>query len=938
MTQRSPAHGRDRLSATIRFLGDTLGQVIIDQAGQQAFELEERVRTLSKELRAKHNAAQMDEMRALIAGLSIAEAEDLIKAFSTYFALVNLSEQMQRLWVLRDRHQSHPGEPRPESIAAAVATLRRRGVAAEAIQEWLDTACILPVFTAHPTEARRRTTLEKLRRLADLIELHHHGAASDFEASEVARGVHEEIIGLWQSDDVRVVRPTVIDEVKNGLFYFESGIIDLIPRLYRELEYELQRHYPDHTWYVPPLLRFGSWMGGDRDGNPNVTPDVTVESIRLMRIAALRHHLRAIEDLSHRLSASTRQVSVTDELLASIELDAAIFPEVAAGFSRSIPFEPYRQKCTLIHEKLLRSLAHAERCEPDWGSHAHLPPFGSFYHRSGELLADLRLIERSLRANAGSAVADGVLHDIIRQVEVFGLHMATLDIRQHSERHSAAVGEILATAGVCADYEALPEAERAALLAREIANPRPLIPTHLIYGDETNEVVQTFRTIAAILEQLSPQAIETYIVSMTRGASDILAVLLLAREAGLVRPAQGISLLHIVPLFETEADLDGGAAIMDQLFDLPIYREQLRVRGETQEVMIGYSDSNKDVGYIAANWALYQAQRALRDLAARRGIRLRLFHGRGGAVGRGGGPANRAILAQPPGSVGNQIRITEQGEVIADRYGLPLLAQRHLEQVINAVLLVGFTAQESPDPRWEAALERLATLSREQYRAMVYGRTDFVPYFRTATPIAEISRLKIGSRPASRRNTDRIEDLRAIPWVFSWMQSRHTLPGWFGLGHALEAFVANAPEGGTSPEERLVLLQEMYDHWPFFRALIDNAQMILGKADMPIARHYAELVPDQQLANTMFAAIQAEYTCATHMICRVARIKHLLDNSAVLQHSIARRNPYVDPLSYVQVELLRRLRAAPDGAEHPAIEDAILLSINGIAAGLKNTG
>jgi phosphoenolpyruvate carboxylase len=946
VTQRHYVNGRDRLSSTIRFLGETLGLVIKEQAGEQAFELEERVRTLSKDLRSHPDARRANELRALIADLSIADAQDLIKAFSTYFALVNLSEQMQRLWVLRERAIAHRGEPRPESIAAAVATLKHRGVSADAIQQWLESAYILPVFTAHPTEARRRTTLEKLRRLADLIELHHADPAGEFEASEVLRQVFEEVTGLWQSDDVRVVRPTVVDEVKNGLFYFETGLIDLIPRLYRELEYELRTHYPEHRWYVPAVLRFGSWMGGDRDGNPFVTHDVTVRTVRLMRIAAIRHHIRAIEDLSHRLSISTRQVGVDDDLVQSVEQDATHFPEVAASFARSIPFEIYRQKCTLIHEKLLRSLSLTETLAPDWGGDLHFPPHGSFYHRSSELLTDLRLIERSLRSNAGAAVADGALHDVIRQVEVFGLHMATLDIRQHSERHSAALAEILAAAGVCADYEALPEPERAMLLARELENPRPLIPTRLAYSDETNEIVRTFRTIAAILEQLSPQSIETYIVSMTRGASDILTVLLLAREAGLYQPGAGISRMNIVPLFETDADLSGGAQILESLLNTPAYRAHLRLRGELQEVMIGYSDSNKDVGYVAANWALYQAQRALRDLAARRGIQLRLFHGRGGAVGRGGGPTNRAILAQPPGSVGNQIKITEQGEVIADRYGLPPLAHRHLEQVINAVLLAGFAPREDPQPAWELALKRLAALARRHYRALVYEDGNFVRYFRSATPIAEISRLKIGSRPASRRNSERIEDLRAIPWVFSWMQSRHTMPGWFGIGYALETYintgaVHETPDDAahpSTPAARLALLQEMYDHWPFFRAVIDNAQMILGKADMTIAHHYADLAPDPAIARPIFDAIQYEHERSAQMICKVAQIEKLLDNSRVLQHSIARRNPYVDPLSYIQVELLRRLRAAPDGDDHAAIEDAILLSINGIAAGLKNTG
>jgi phosphoenolpyruvate carboxylase len=945
--QRQSHGDRDRLSATIHFLGDLLGNVIRQQAGAEAFDLEERVRNLAKDLRASDRPgavaripALQSEMQRLVSDLPSDQMRALIKSFSTYFALVNLSEQLQRIWVLRDRAQRHPNEPRAESIMAAVAELKQAGVEAAAIQRWLDNALILPVFTAHPTEARRRTTLEKLRRIADIVERDSTGLAIA-EDDDAKRAVVEEIVGLWQSDEVRIVRPTVIDEVKNGLYYFDVSLYDLIPRLYREIERALRKHYPGHEWHVPALLRFGSWMGGDRDGNPFVTPDVTVETVRLLRVSGLRHQISAIEELSHRLGQSIRQVGISDELQRSLDDDAERFPAVAELLAHRNPYEPYRQKCTYIREKLLRSLDHASQHVPDWGSAEPLPPEGMFYHRAGDLLAELRVIERSLRENAGVAVADGALYDMIRQVEVFGLHVATLDIRQHSERHTAALAEVLAAAGVCEDYTALDEQARVALLTREVSNPRPLIPARLAYSPETIETIQTFRTVAAILEQLSPEALQTYIISMTRGISDMLAVLLFAKEAGLYQPAEGLSRLNIVPLFETGADLAGCAAIMRQALDLPVYREQVRLRGNEQEIMIGYSDSNKDVGFVAANWALYQAQRALRDLAAEQGIGLRLFHGRGGAIGRGGGPANQAILAQPPGSIGNQIKITEQGEVIADRYGLPALAHRHLEQVLNAVLRAGFAPQTDAPLEWEQALERLADISRRHYRALVYENPNFLPYYHTATPIAEISRLKIGSRPASRKNSGRIEDLRAIPWVFSWMQSRHTLPGWYGLGYALEMFVSSDELQVTSDEaahSSLQLLQQMYTEWPFFRSMIDSAQMILGKADLHVAERYAELTPDPEVAREIFGAIKDEHARTSRLIAQVAKVDQLLDRSPVLQKSIARRNPYIDPLSYVQVELLRRLRADPEGPEHLALEDAILLSISGIAAGLKNTG
>lgn len=929
MTQRHHEH-RDRLSATIHYLGDMLGHVIREQAGADAFDLEERVRQLAKRLRSGHRPPHAHDIQDLIRRCSIPELSILLRSFSTYFALVNLSEQMQRTWVLRERSRKHQRELRPESIAAAVAELKQRGTTPEAVQSWLDQARIQLVFTAHPTEARRRTTLEKLRRLAEALELHHTHDPDDMR--EADRRVPEEILGLWQSDEVRVLRPNVLDEVKNGLYYFEYGLLGLVPRLYRDLEQALRTYYPEQRWHVPPLLRFGSWMGGDRDGNPFVTPDVTVEAVRTLAIAVLERYLSEVNDLSHRLSQTMRRVQVSEELLESLAADAAIFPAIAEIVQHRNQYEPYRQKCSYIYERLQRSLAHVQRCVPDWGRDDGMPPKGTFYLAARDLLDDLRVMERSLRANGGMIVADGALHDLIRTVEVFGLNMATLDVRQHSSRHNTALAEILARAGICDDYLALPEAERVALLSRELSSPRPVIPARLNYSPPTNEIVQTFRTIAAILEQLNPDVIETYIVSMTRGASDVLGALLLAREAGLYDPNTGVSRLNIAPLFETGDDLAHGHEVIAACLALPAYREHLRLRNDLQEIMIGYSDSNKDAGYTAANWALYQAQRNLRNLANTTGIHLRLFHGRGGSIGRGGGPANKAILSQPPGSVGAQIKITEQGEVISDRYGMPTIAYRHLEQVINAMLLAGTADPSDPPPDWEHALEWMAAASRRAYRALVYEHPDFLPFYRAATPIAEISRLQIGSRPASRTNSGRIEDLRAIPWVFSWMQSRYTLPGWYGLGTAMEQFVAERPD------QHLELLRTMYREWPFFRTMIDSAQMILCKADMHIAEQYATLVPDERIAREVFAVIRAEYERTCRMIFDTAQISELLAETPVLQRSIARRNPYIDPMSYIQIELLRRLRADPHGPDHTALEDEILLSISGIAAGLKNTG
>lgn len=941
-THNQEANNRSRISSTIHFLGHLLGDVIREQAGDELFDLEEHIRLLAKELRSTGQPELLTEIQSITAKLTTAEALVLIKSFSIYFALVNLAEQLQRIWVLRERMLQSPEHPQSESIGAAIAELRYSNVSAQDLQQWLDGALIQPVFTAHPTEAKRRTTLEKLHSIAKASNQQHMPSMLPTERQRLTDLIMAEIVGLWQSDDVRIVKPTVLDEVKNGLYYFETSFMNLVPQLYRELEEALTTYYPEHTWHIPPLLRFGSWMGGDRDGNPNVTPDVTVETVRQLRMAAIQHHIQTVEALSHRLSQSSHYINISTALQQSLEKDATIFPDIARLLSHRNPHEPYRQKCTYIREKLLRTLQHTTQHTPDWLIHNWSAdyPLGSFYHTSADLLHDVQLMEQSLCDNAGTTVANGTLRDWIRQIEVFGLHMATLDIRQHSERHATAIAEVLAIAGICDDYLSLDEPQRIELLTREALDPRPIIPTHLSYSAETVETVETFRTIAAILDQLSPDSIHTYIISMATGVSDVLEVLIFAKEVGLYQPHKTVSHLNVVPLFETGADLAAAATIVEQCLHIPVYREHLRMRGDLQEIMIGYSDSNKDGGFLAANWALYQAQRSLRDLARKHNIQLRLFHGRGGAIGRGGGPANNAILSQPPGSVGSQIKITEQGEVISDRYGLPDLAHRHLEQIVNAVLRVGFTLQKEPLPEWVQVLEELAVIARQHYRGLVYENPDFLHYFRTATPIAEISRLNIGSRPASRKNSNRIEDLRAIPWVFSWMQSRHTIPGWYGVGYALETFITGTPNTAkeTTPESRLKLLREMYTHWSFFRMVIDNAQMILGKADIQIAERYAELVPDQVLAQTIFDTICNEHQRTTHMVCQVAQIEQLLDVAPVLQKSINRRNPYVDPLSYIQIELLQRLRADPEQPNHTALENAILLSINGIAAGLKNTG
>ena len=939
--------GRDSLSTNIRLLGGALGRVLSDQSGHAAFELEERVRGLTKRLRQNHTPEALHELTGLIADLSLDELQGLIKAFTLYFGLVNLAETVERLRIVRERDLAAPDQPRLESIRAAIVELHSHGVAPEAIQEWLTHARIQPVFTAHPTESKRRTNLSKLRRIgAALHDLSSGERMLPSERSARLSEIEQQIVGLWQSDDVRAGKPSVLDEVKNGLYYFKEVLFDELPHLYRDLEVALRDLYPGRRWALGSFLRFGSWIGGDRDGNPFVKPEVTVATVQLMRATALRHLLGAVDGLYTYLSQSVSQVAFSPAMYERLNYYEGIFPVELRSLAEHFPHEPYRQLLNCIYTRLEHTLAHANQVDLRWGLDPQPSPVPTIYFHSSELLDDLHVIYASLCANGGSRVAEGALHDLMTKVEVFGLHTATLDIRQHSGRHLTAISELLAHAGVCADYTALDEPARIALLAGEISEPRVLIPTRLAgLSVETIETVQTFRIVAAIGEQLAPEIFENYIISMTTSVSDMLIVLLLAREAGLYVPGV-FSKLNIVPLFETGDDLARAAELLDACLGLPIYRDHLALRGNTQEVMLGYSDSNKEGGFVAANWALYGAQTRLSQVAGRHNVRLRLFHGRGGAVGRGGGPANQAILSQPPGTIQGQIKVTDQGEMISDRYFEARTAHRHLEQVVNAVLRASFPdVVAAPEPSWIAVMEQVSATAQYAYQELVYQHPSFLTYFRQATPITEISRLRIGSRPASRRKSDRIEDLRAIPWVFSWMQSRHTLPGWYGLGAGLEAIVdsrglliANGQATQQPSIGNLQLLREMYQAWPFFSTLIDNAQMILSKADLGIARHYADLVEKPALAEEIFALISAEYERTKRLICAVAEIDDLLDGTPVLQRAIRQRNPYVDPLSYIQVELLHRLRAAAAGPDQEAIETAVLTSINGIAAGLKNTG
>jgi phosphoenolpyruvate carboxylase len=813
-------------------------------------------------------------------------------------------------------------------------------------------------MTAHPTEAARRTLLEKHRRVAELLADFDEENLAPRRRAELHARLATEVESVWQTDEVRHTQPTVLDEVNHGLYYFDATLFDAAPALLDELERRLGENFPGVKLRdgASPL-RFGSWIGGDRDGNPFVTPEITWETVRLQQRLALRKYRDAVAELGRRLSESSRFAPATDELRESLKDDAKLLPAVAAEVAARNAEEPYRQKLSYIYARIEntlrrnRDLKSALRLTEQHALISVRPGLpiiaaltgsdtdkANVYRDGASLWEDLRLVRDSLRA--GKAVyAARAVDRLMRQVATFDLHLATLDLRQHSERHTAALSEITRALGAC-DYARMSEDERVEWLTRELATPRPLIASDARYSAETTETLNVFRVASRALNEISPKAIRTYIISMTREVSDLLAVLVLAKEAGLLQTGDNPQpRISVSPLFETIEDLRRAPYVMRRLFEHPIYRRLLAAHGGLQEVMIGYSDSSKDGGILTSSWELYKAQERLWEVARARGVELRLFHGRGGTVGRGGGPSHEAILAQPPETVACRIKITEQGEVVSSKYSLPEIALRSLELTTSAVIAASLphaTRNARKLSRWKEVMEEISAEAFAAYRRLVRETPGFYDYFVQATPVEELQHLRIGSRPAKRKaGSKSMDDLRAIPWVFGWTQSRHLLPGWLAVGTALENFV------NARPRENLRLLRKMYQEWPFFHSTISNIEMTLAKADFQIARQYASRTLDQQLGKRVFRMLEEEYERACRAVLQITGEKRLLDQSPVLQRSIAVRNPYVDPLSYLQVELLARRRGGVSGANSSDREKllyATLLTINGIAAGMRNTG
>ncbi|MDX2029748.1 MAG: phosphoenolpyruvate carboxylase [Blastocatellia bacterium] len=934
----------------IHLLGDLLGETLKQFGGRRLFETEERVRALCKQLRTKRAPEIERELRRLLHSLSLDDEIGVIRAFSVYFQLVNIAEQHHRIRRKKHYELHSPEEPQRGSIAATLREIRQDGrVTRRQMQEVIDRLEIIPVMTAHPTEAARRTLLEKHRRIAGLLDESDGKELSARRRTELRARLAAEIESIWQTDEVRQTQLTPLDEVANTLYYFDSTLFEAVPRLMEELGQQLESQFPGvQVGDRAAPLRFGSWVGGDRDGNPNVKPDTTWHTLRLQQRTVLRHYRDAVYALSRRSSESERYSTVSDALLASLDVDAAQLPITAGIVTRQNPEEPYRRKLTYIHARLLNTLERNEDLEsalrietpkhllsirpamPIIEALGGSKSAGKSCYRTGrQLWDDLRLVRDSLR-EAKSEYAAREVDRLMRQVAVFDLHLATLDIRQHSARHTAALAEITRALGFERDYERMNEEERVAWLTAELTTPRPLVATDARFSEETTETLNVFRVVRRALEEISESAIRSYIVSMTRDASDLLAVLVLAKQAGLTE-------LAIVPLFETIDDLRRAPEVMARLFENPAYGARLESQHRLQEVMIGYSDSSKDGGILTSSWELYKAQERLSGVAHAHAVELRLFHGRGGTVGRGGGPSHEAILAQPRGTVAGRIKITEQGEVVSSKYSLPEIALRSLELTTAAVIRASLPHKEEEEEsadrlaHWKTAMERLSEDAFAAYRRIVRETPGFYEYFIQATPVEELQHLRIGSRPAKRKSgSQSIDDLRAIPWVFGWTQSRHLLPGWLAVGTALQNFLA-----GTR-RKNLALLREMYRDWKFFHSAVSNIEMTLAKADFQIARQYAARTEDRDLGKRIFKTLEAEYLLTREMILKITEKRDLLDSAPVLQRSIRVRNPYVDPMSYLQIELLARQRAGKH--DDPKLLYAILLTINGIAAGMRNTG
>ncbi|QHN02159.1 phosphoenolpyruvate carboxylase [Granulicella sp. WH15] len=909
------------LRRDVRSLGALLGEVLREQAGPAIYQAVESLRTSAIARREDDEEPEALSAQALASARHFANAADLTtpyqlaRAFSFYFELINLAETNHRKRRRLALALSSTGGVQRGSLRGTFRALREAGYTSGQILEQLSEVCVSAVFTAHPTEVARRSVMFKRRRISDLLEQLDRIPVSEPELEALEQDLIAEITSLWQTDDVRIARPTVRDEIRMALDYYESSLFDTLPVLYAEVAQAIRSELPDapHSGLadLPQLVSFGSWIGGDRDGNPFVTGETTAQALTMARDLLLTHYRRRLQNLFDQLASSTQQAAVSPELLAALKLYT---DQLRAAGQNSLverfPLEIVR----LFLACVMMRLGGTPHSTVEMPSDPALAP----YTRAAELLADLTVLRESLNQNHGHRLATLLVDPLILEVRTYGLHLHALDLRQHARVHASAVAEL------------------SAWKETEFQLPPALTP-------QTEEVISTFRAIAALKQRFPAEALPRYVISGATSAEDALHVLWLARLGGVtVEGSANDPGLQPVPLFESIDDLRNAPAICRQLWSSPVYQPLLESWGRTQEVMLGYSDSNKDGGMITSTWEIYKAHRALHDVARECDVTLRLFHGRGGTVGRGGGPTHRSIYAQPMASFSGQLRLTEQGEVLNWKYSDVVLAERNLELMIAASLdaLARPTGPDAPShltgvllPEWERILDQLSDTSYAFYRKHIIDNPETFTYFEQATPVAELEHARIGSRPAKRTDASSarqrgMEDLRAIPWVFGWMQSRHLVPAYFGVGHAIDAYIAATPDG-------LAQLQAMFRSFPLFIDIVRNVEMALAKADFGIARLYASLVEDEALRDRVFATLESEFELTRRTILAITGQASLLESNPVLEHSVRLRNPYVDPMSLLQVELIRRKRAGDDS---PDLNRAITATINGISAGLRNTG
>ncbi len=921
---------RDLLDAPlhrdIRELGAILGKVLIEQEGKEFFDLEEELRTQTKSLRSDYSIDTKCKIDALIDSLDLETASRIVRAFLFYFLLSNTSDEVHR--IRRQRaHAITDGTPQRGSMEEAIIELKESGCSLDFVQKILDLTKIVPVFTAHPTEATRQTVLQKILNISELLLRREISALTPEELAELRNELHTEITMLWQTNEIRMNKVTVTDEIRRGLFFFREILYDTIPIFYERLNRSLKRVFSeelsskDARIEVPAILKFGSWIGGDRDGHPFVTAEVTRNAFQMQKKQIISLYMRDMDRLYDTMSTSTRLVGVSQEMIESFENDKKSMADQIGEDDLKDQTEIYRVKVFLIYKKLKNTLEEMNQC----------------YDSAEEFIHELEIMYESLLANKGEVIAESKILPIIYKARTFGFHLASLDIRQNSSILFKAVTELLAASEVDRNFANLNEVGRSRILTREILNARPLINSNLVLSTDAKEVVSEFESMKSGKKYAGEEACTDYIISMSSAVGDVLTPLLFAKEAGLVKVRDGKvveSRIDILPLFETIEDLRHAHLVLADLFRNNAYRQHIVLRGSVQKIMIGYSDSNKDGGIVTSNFELIKAQMNLKKVCDKFGFKLVLFHGRGGSVSRGGGPLNQAILSQPLGTIEGEIKITEQGEMIFVKYAMPEIALRHFELTASAVILSTAkykSGARSFDKKYVSIFEKISALATGHYRELI-GHPGFFEYFRQVTPIDVIERIEIGSRPPSRDHGTDLKNLRAIPWVFSWTQNRQLISGWYGFGYALEKAVEN---GIVSWDE----LGQMYKQWEFFKALTDNVEMVLMKSDMTIGREYIRLCENKKSAEKLFEMISGEFEVSERAVLNITGERHLLDSNPSLQRSLRLRNAYIDPISLVQIKFLQMYRNSTlENGNRQQILDLLRSTVNGIAAGVRNTG